>query len=226
MGTRNLIFSEGEFYHIYSRGIEKRKIFLSDKNYKRFVFLLYTANSTEPVHLSNYQGNSLMDIPRGEPIVDIGAWCLMPNHFHLILRERTENGISIFMKKLLTGYSMYFNVKEQRKGKLFEGKFHARHLDYDQYLKYQFTYVHLNPISLVDSGWRRKKIINKNKAKNFLNNYEYSSYLDYSGVERPEKIILNNDVFPEYFETTHDFNEMVEEWINFKNTEDNIKEIP
>lgn len=219
MGTRNLIFSENEFYHIYSRGIEKRKIFLIDKNYKRFVYLLYTANSTEPVHLSNYQGISLMDIPRGETIVDIGAWCLMPNHFHLILKEKVENGVSIFMKKLLTGYSMYFNVKEQRKGKLFEGKFQAKHLDYDQYLKYEFTYVHLNPISLVDGGWKEKYIEDKKETKNFLNNYEYSSYLDYLGIKRPESKILNKEAFPEYFETVTDFDEMVDEWMNFKNSE-------
>ncbi len=216
MGTRNIIFSEGEFYHIYSRGIEKRKIFLSDKDYKRFVYLLYTANSTEPVHLSNYQGISLIDIPKGEPIVDIIAWCTMPNHFHLILKERTENGISIFMKKLLTGYSMYFNVKEERKGKLFEGKFQAKHLDYDQYLKYEFTYVHLNPISLVDSGWKQKDIEDERKCKDFLDHYKYSSYLDYSGVDRPEGKILNREAFPEYFETATDFKEMVEEWIDFK----------
>ena len=217
MGTRNLVFSEGEFYHIYSRGIEKRKIFLSKKNYKRFVYLLYTANSTEPVHLSNYQGISLMDIPRGETIVDIGAWCLMPNHFHLILKEKIENGISIFMKKLLTGYSMYFNVKEQRKGKLFEGKFQAKHLDYDQYLKYEFTYVHLNPISLIEEGWKDKYIGDKKKARDFLDSYEYSSYPDYSGVDRPERKILEKNTFPEYFETRADFQEMVDEWINFKN---------
>lgn len=160
-----------------------------------------------------------MDIPRGETIVDIGAWCLMPNHFHLILKEKVENGISMFMKKLLTGYSMYFNVKEQRKGKLFEGKFQAKHLDYDQYLKYEFTYVHLNPISLVDSGWKEKYIEDNKRAKNFLDNYEYSSYLDYKGIERPEGEILNKESFPEYFETAADFEEMVDEWINFKNNE-------
>ncbi len=215
MGIRNIIFSEGEYYHIYSRGIEKRLIFLDKQDYKRFIYLLYTANSAEPVHLSNYQGISLIKIPRGETLVDIGAWCLMPNHFHLLLREKVEGGISTFLKKLLTGYSMYFNIKSQRRGKLFEGKFQARHLDYDQYLKYQFTYIHLNPISLVDEGWKKKKIQNKIKAKEFLNRYTYSSYLDYCGIDRPESMILNREEFPEYFETDIDFKEMVDEWINF-----------
>jgi putative transposase len=223
MGIRNFEFSENEFYHVYNRGTEKRKIFMGKGDYERFVYLLYTANSDTPVHLSNYQGYSLMEIPRGETIVDIGAWCLMPNHIHLLLREKQAGGISIFMKKLLTGYSMYFNTKNQRKGALFEGTYKAKHLDYDQYLKYEFTYVHLNPISIIDSGWKEKHIEDKKKAKEFLDIYKYSSYLDYSGGDRPEAKILNKEAFPEYFETSADFQEMVEEWVNF---DKNIKDTP
>ncbi len=216
MGIRNFIFSEEEYYHVYNRGTEKRQIFMEEQDYERFVYLLYTANSDTPVHLSNYQGYSLMEIPRGETIVDIGAWCLMPNHIHLLLKEKQEGGISIFMKKLLTGYSMYFNVKEKRRGKLFEGTFKAKHLDYDQYLKYQFTYIHLNPIGIIDNGWKEKHIEDKKKALNFLGRYEYSSYLDYCGVDRPEGKILNKEAFPEYFETATSFQEMVKEWVNFE----------
>ena len=215
MGIRNFDFSEGEFYHVYNRGTEKRQIFMEDADYQRFIFLLYTANSDTSVHLSNYQGYSLMEIPRGEAIVDIGAWCLMPNHIHLLIKEKQKGSISIFMKKLLTGYSMYFNVKEQRRGKLFEGTYKARHLDYDQYLKYGFAYVHLNPVSIIDDGWKKKQIKDKKKAKEFLDNYQYSSYLDYSGGDRPETKILNKEAFPEYFETAVDFQEMINEWLNF-----------
>lgn len=210
-----MVFSINEYYHVYSRGIEKRAIFLDKKDYERFVLLLLTANSDTPVHLSNYQGISLIDIPRGEVIVDVIAWCLMPNHFHLLLREKTENGISLFMKKLLTGYSMYFNTKMERKGKLFEGKFQAKHLDYDQYLKYQLAYIHLNPISIIDSGWKNKQLKDTEKAKDFLNDYKYSSYQDYCGFKRPESRILNIENSPKYFESIKDFSDMIEEWVNF-----------
>ena len=152
---------------------------------------------------------------RTDTLVDIGAWCLMPNHFHLLIREKTESGISTFMKKLLTSYSMYFNKKYHRTGSLFEGPFKAKHLDYDQYLKYQFTYIHLNPIGIVDSGWKEKRIEDKKKAKTFLDNYKYSSYSDYGGGKRLERNILNKEAFPEYFETVLDFKNMVSEWLNF-----------
>jgi len=87
MSARSVQFAEGEYYHIYSRGVEKRKIFLDDKDYKRFVTLLYSANSDTPVHLSNYQGKALLDIPRGDPLAALGAWCLMTNHFHLLCKN-------------------------------------------------------------------------------------------------------------------------------------------
>jgi REP element-mobilizing transposase RayT len=212
---RNLTLSVGEYYHVYRRGTEKRKIFIDKGDKERFVKLLYIANSTTSVHLSNFSGVSFEDIPKGDSIVDIGSWCMMSNHFHLLLKEKVDGGISTFMKKLLTGYSMYFNKKYFRKGVLFEGRFSAKHLDYDQYLKYQFAYIHLNPIAIVDSGWKKKEIVDVGKAKEFLSTYKYSSYLDYLGEERQEGKIINKKEFPDYFENTIDFSEMMNEWINF-----------
>ena len=217
---RNLTFSFEEYYHVYNRGTEKRIIFLDDYDYSRFTLLLYLCNSIDPVDLGDLlrQGLSLSEIfkeERTDTLVEIGAWCLMPNHFHILIKEKAENGISMFMKKLLTSYSMYFNKKYHRTGSLFQGPFKARHLDYDQYLKYQFTYIHLNPIGIIDNGWKDKNLEDKKKAKNFLDNYKYSSYLDYCGQDRSEGNILNKEAFPEYFKTVLDFKEMVEEWLNF-----------
>lgn len=213
---RNLVFAENEYYHVYNRGVEKRKIFLDQRDHKRFVWLLYVANSTTPVHLSNYQGVSLLDMPRGEQIVDIGAWVLMPNHFHLLLKEKQEGGISLFMKKLLTGYSMYFNIRQHRKGILFENTFNSKHLDTDNYLAYQYTYIHLNPIGIIDNGWKQKKIKNLQKALGFLNKYDFSSYKDYLGIKREENMIINPKAFPEYFKSATDFQKMIKEWMDFE----------
>ncbi len=218
--SRDLNFALGEFYHIYNRGTEKRVIFLDEYDYNRFMLLLYLCNSTDRVDLSDLlrQGLTLSEIfneDRTETLVNIGTWCLMPNHFHLLIKEQKENGIPIFMQKLLTSYSMYFNCKYHRRGSLFEGPFKARHLDYDQYLKYQFTYIHLNPISIIENGWKEKKIENKRKAKNFLKDYKYSSYFDYFGIKRPEGNIIVKEAFPDYFETAPDFEAMIDEWINF-----------
>ena len=184
-------------------------------DHERFVSLLYSANSDTSIYLSDYQGKALSEIPRGKQLVAIGAWCLMPNHFHILIKEVSENGISTFMQKLLSGYSTYFNKKHYRKGTLFESKFQAKHLDNDQYLKYQYTYIHLNPIGIIDNGWKKKEITDKEKAKKFLKEYKYSSYKDYMGEEREENAILNKEEFPEYFSTSNDFEAMIEEWINF-----------
>jgi hypothetical protein len=97
-------------------------------------------------------------------------------------------------------------------------------LDTDRYLKYQYTYIHLNPIGIIDKGWKKKQITNKEKAKKFLKEYKYSSYKDYIGEEREEGAILNKEEFPEYFSTATDFEAMIEEWINFDEGEIEIEQ--
>ena len=223
--SRTLEISVGEYYHIYNRGTDKRKIFLDKGDHQRFLKLLYVANSSTSVHLSNYQGSTLIEIPKGDSITNIGAWCLMPNHFHLLVKETQDNGTSEFMQKLLTGYSMYFNKRYHRKGTLFEGNFKAKHLDTDEYLKYQYAYIHLNPIGIINAGWKEKRIKDKVAARQFLSSYAYSSLQDYSGKERDEKAIIEPESFPDYFSLFTDFGDMIEEWMSFNDAE-NIKAQP
>src|SRR3989338_5254383 len=126
--SRSFSFEVGEYYHCYSRGTEKRNIFLNKKDYERFIALLFACNSITTIHLSDYQKKTfgeIFDIVRGDSLVDIGAYCLMSNHFHLLLHEKEEGGISIFMQKLITAYTMYFNKKYERTGALFAGRFKA-----------------------------------------------------------------------------------------------------
>ena len=215
---RNFDFSIGEFYHVYNRGVERRTIFMDKDDYERFVGLLYLANATNVLHSSDCQGRSLEErfkLQRESTLVDVGAWCLMPNHFHLLLKEKVVGGISTFMRKLLTGYSMYFNTKYHRTGILFQGRFLAKHLNTDEYLKYQYAYIHLNPIGIIDSGWKKKQLTDKNRAEIFLKEYKYSSYLEYVGGDRVEVDIINKSSFPEYFSSTFDFESMIGEWVNF-----------
>ena len=215
---RNIDFSVDEFYHLYNRGTDKRAIFLDEKDYNRFMTLLFTANSSNAIHLSNYDWKdfkSLFQLKRKETLVDIGSYCLMPNHFHLLVHEKVENGITNFTQKLLTAYSMYFNKKYSRTGSLFEGRFKARHADDDQYLKYLFSYIHLNPIKLIDSQWKENGISSRERAEKYLTQYPYSSYKDYMGDDRVEKSILMKDSFPEYFKSAADFHLIMKEFLNF-----------
>ncbi|MEI7810641.1 MAG: transposase [bacterium] len=214
--SRSIIFAPDEFYHCYDRGTEKRKIFLNKIDYERFLALLFVCNSTERIHLSDYKGRSfdeLFVIDRKGSLVDIGVYCLMPNHFHLLLHEKVDNGISLFMQKLSTAYTMYFNKKYERTGSLFESRFKAEHADDDKYLKYLFSYIHLNPVKLIQKDWKEKGIKNKKEAVTFLQNYKYSSYVDYLNFNRPQSVILNKSAFPEYFNTKDKFEEEIFDWL-------------
>jgi len=214
--SRNVIFSPQEYYHCYDRGTEKRKIFLDKKDHERFTHLLFVCNSKNKIHLSDYKGrsfNDIFDIDRNETLVDIGAYCLMPNHFHLLLKEKEDKNISLFMQKLMTAYTMYFNKKYNRTGSLFESRFRAQHLDKDRYLKYMFSYINLNPMKIINSKWKEEGIKNKSQAKKFLHEYKYSSYSDYMGEKRTQEIILNRKSFPDYFPNKKDFEKELFEWI-------------
>lgn len=212
---RNHVFSIGEYYHLYSRGVDKRSIFIDDHDKNRFVKTLFVSNGRTPFVFREIGDKNLSDIKMGEKIVAIGSYCLMPNHFHIVVKEITEDGISEFMKKLLTGYSMYFNKRHNRTGRLFEGVFKAEHVDSDEYLKYIFSYIHLNPVKLVQSDWKEIGIKNKKLAKQYLNSYRYSSYLDYLGQNREEKLILAKDAFPEYFTDVEEMENEVGDWLDF-----------
>lgn len=220
-------FVPENYYHIYNRGVDKRTIFKSEHDYRRFIMLLYVANSEEPIrldnliNLSNKTYEEVLSIKRGNPLVSIGSWCLMTNHFHILLREEVEGGISKFMKKLGTGYSMYFNIKYQRKGSLFGGPFKSQHISEDLHLKHLFGYIHLNPLDIKFSGWG--ELIAKKYTKewkDFLKSYEYSSYSDLVGFERPEGGILDTKVFPDYFSEDDSFEDFMDSYLSYSPSKD------
>ncbi len=217
---RNFSFSINEYYHIYNRGTDKRIIFLEPYDYSRFIILLHLCNSRIPVDIEKFlrEGRSfpeLINIVIDDRLVHIGAYVLMPNHFHILVKEINENGISLFMKKLSTAYSMYFNKKYERSGNLFQGIFKAKHAEKDEYLKYLFAYIHLNPVKLIDPYWKENKIKDKNKAEEYLLDYKHSSYLDYLNLERNENKILNISSFPEYF-LDKNFGDFINDWLSYQ----------
>jgi putative transposase len=218
---RKFSFCENEYYHVYSRGIERRQIFMDNNDKERFLRSLFLSNSEKPFVTREVAGIPLKNIPRGNTRTAIGAFCLMPNHIHLLLRETDENGkgISSFMEKILTGYSMYFNKKNKRTGRLFEGTFRAEHVDNDNYLKYLFAYIHLNPVKLIEPEWKEKGIADQKATEEYLKKYRYSSFEDYTGVEREEGLILDKEGFQEYFESAHEFKDFITDWLTYQNDE-------
>lgn len=213
-------FAPGEFYHVYNRGTEKRNIFLNKSDYLRFLLLLYHCNSNKSAVLRLENKNFDLD-PKRETMVDICAYCLMPNHFHLLIREKIEGGISRFIQKLSTGYTMYFNKRHEHNGVLFQGKFKSIYANDDEYLKYVFSYIHLNPVKLIDPNWKENGIADHDRAKACLENYTHSSYPDYLGVNRKESVIITKDAMPSYFLSIADYKKTVNDWLNFK-SDDNL----
>lgn len=208
----------GKFYHIYNRGVEKRDVFLNTTDKQRFLTLLYLCNGTHPVNLK-LQGLTLEEArnnERGDQITGICGYCLMPNHFHILLNEKQVGGISIFMQKLTTAYTMYFNKKNDRVGALFQGTFKLKHADNDEYLKYLISYIHLNPIKLINPHWKEDGIQDLAKTKQFLESYQYSSYHDFLGNPRIEKMILTPNLLPEYFNSSYGFEATTNDWLTFK----------
>lgn len=196
MALRPVPFAPDEWYHCYSRGVEKRKIFLDANDYNRFLHLLYLGNSAPAIHRSNLRGSSpavILNAERGSPLVAIGAYCLMPNHFHLLLKEIVEGGISTFMQKIGTAYSMYFNIRHEHVGGLFAKPFKSKHIANDRYLRRVAQYIHLNPAELFDAGWKHGRVKNMRALEKKLMHYHYCSLPDYYGVKRIERIILDKD---------------------------------
>lgn len=169
--------------------------------------LLYLCNGSLPIVYREVKKLPLLSIDRGKPQVAIGAYCLMPNHFHILVKGTKEGGITKFMSKLLTAYSSYFNKKYERTGALFGSEFKSAHIDTDEYLKYIFSYIHLNPV--------KKLTQDTDEAIKYLDKYEYSSYPDYVGVDREESCLINKLAFPDYFLKAEDLKKDHVEWLSY-----------
>lgn len=151
--SSNFSFTTGEYYHIYNRGVDKRDVFIDDSDYFRFLKSLKEFNQLDPVvslyindRINPDVGVSPLQNESEEKLVEIMAFNLIPNHFHLILKQFRDGGISEFMKRIGGGYTSYFNFKNERSGALFQGKFKAAHIDSSEKLIYLSAYVNGNHI--------------------------------------------------------------------------------
>ncbi len=217
MATRTVSLAPEAFFHVYNRGVDKRTIFADAADYKRFIELLYVANSTAPIDMRSLRERhtSVFDFERVNTLVSIGAYCLMPNHFHILITSQIDGGISSFLSKVSTGYSMYFNKRYERTGALFQGKFKSQYADSDEYLKYLYSYIHLNPVKLIDPNWKEEGSRDAARSYDFAASYQYSSLPDYLGRVRPESKILDTKPFPDYFATGASHHAELFDWLQY-----------
>jgi putative transposase len=169
-------FEQGEFYHVYNRGAENRPLFLDVRDWTRFQILLRASNSLRAIKIDRLDPDPYA-VQYGERIVDVIAYAQMPNHFHIVMGERSPGGISKFMSKLLTSYSMYFNKKYERSGPLMCRPFRSSHIANDDYFRWVLSYVHLNHLPVPTARL-------------------FSSYPDYYEGERKETAILSREASP------------------------------
>jgi putative transposase len=224
---RKVIFAPGEWYHCYNRGVDKRILFKSSTDYKRFVMLLYASNGSQPVLLNDFGKTSggpsfgvVIEKNRGEPLVNIGAYALMPNHYHLLLKERAEGGITTFMRKLGTGYAMSFNLKYHRVGTLFSSRFQARHVGSDRYMRRLVNYIHANPAELYEPGFKEGVIKDKKGLEQKLLAYPYSSFPDYqASTDRLEATLLNRETLRDATDVDLSFSRLFQDALDFARTE-------
>lgn len=188
-----------DLYHTLNRGVDGRKIFLDDHDRARFVHNLFEFNDTQPaltvrnVDLRSPHFERDRHIER-ELLVAIHGWTLMNNHYHLLLSELVEGGLTLFLRKLNIGYAKYFNEKYDRTGTLFQGRTKKILIERESHFLYILHYVHLNPLDYLESArnWRLRSkgsIRNVQEALAHLDAYRWSSYLDYKGIKNFPSIL-------------------------------------
>ena len=157
MGNRQQPFASGEYYHCYNRGTDKRTVFADAQDYAYFIKSILAYN-TESV-LGKIKRHDTQQ-PENDTPITILAYSLLPNHYHLLIRNNVDDGMSKFMQRVSGGYTMYFNNKHKRSGALFQGTFKSKHVVSDQGLRQLLAYVYLN-----------------NKIHNITDKLKYRSYL-------------------------------------------------
>jgi len=227
MPIRKVQLVNGEFYHIVKRGVDKRKIFLDDEDRLRFINSLLVFNDELPSpwisrffwknqEMPNQRGpSSLISYRPKEPLVKIYAFVLMDNHFHLLLSQIVDGGITKYMRKI-GGYAYAFNKKYDRTGTLFEGRYKIKRIKSDSQLENNFVYIITNPVEILESGWKENKVNNPEEAISFLENkYRWTSYWDYLG-NRNFPTLTNRDFFNKLFGGKENIQKTINDWIFFK----------
>lgn len=243
MPHRKEQFIVGETYHIISRGIDDNLLFKDIDDYYRGIFSIYEFNNAKPVSIKHRReirsrfkkairdrvsdgldSVSLIEKDEREKMVEILAFCFMPNHIHLLLKQVQEHGITHFMGKFGAGYGGYFNRKNKRKGYVFQNRFKGVHITDDNQFKIVVPYIFTNPIALIYPGFKEKGIKDTDKVRDFLENYKWSSYLDCIGNKNFPSV-TDREFLLEVMDGENGCKGAVENWIQHKKEINQFPEI-
>jgi putative transposase len=218
---RKTLFAPDNYYHLFSRTILKDPVFADYNNSKKLRQCLLLSNSTKSSDIYDYLRSSpeanyqivLEKLKEGEKLVDILCYAIMPDHYHLLVKERLENGIIRFARSCNTSVSKYINIKNDRKGPLFEGRFQSKHVDSNEYLLHLSLYIHLNPLDFLDSrNWRNGNLKNWREKKNKLMNYSFTSIKNYLAEDFSDGVISGSEIVKEQFKNKNEYEDYLREW--------------
>lgn len=199
-----------QIYHVFNRGVAKLPIFTNRRDYNRFLETIYYYQFQGPKpQFSQLNRFKDFNFEKNKKIVEILCYCLMPNHYHLLIKQLQDNGISEFINKTSNSYTKYFNTKHNRIGPLLQGQFKAVRIEYDEQLMHVSRYIHLNPIA---------SFIVKD-----LKEYHWSSYLAYIGL-RIDKICTNEFILA-MFKTMQKYEQFVLNQVEYAQSIEKIKHL-
>lgn len=219
---RKYPFAVGTIHHIYNRGVAKCTICLDHADYWRFLQGLCLFNDTKSANrvlweIERNRGRLTLGVLKDyivnpanerERLVRIMAYCVMGNHYHLLVEEIREGGITQFMHKLGLGYARYFNDKHERVGSLFQDKFKNILVDDDRYLQYLLVYINvLNPVQYVEPNWKENGISDVEMILKYVKDYQWSTHQEYLG--RRNSIIIDKGVLGEMLPTPEAYLDLV-----------------
>ena len=240
MPKRNIFFETLRPYHIFSRAVDKKEIFGAEDDCLRFLFQTYAANigkigfnltkkqitDTANALLAGREFNDSNFIKGHPPLVYVLSFVLVVDHYHFLLVSETESGIPAYMQKLNNGFAKYFNLKNDRRGILFESRYKIVPVKSDFQLNAVLRYINIiNPLDVYQPGWRQRGLENREKALEFLNRYQFSSFPDLFGA-RKSAILAPARIIKEYLgegavENRVDNLRFVEDFLKEKSTVSN-----
>lgn len=214
-------FVPGEYYHIYNRTLFNIPIFKNNGDCERLMQAFLLANSTQASRafqfLRDNKNASIEDALKisrsGEKLVDVICYAIMPDHYHLLLREKLEQGTTSFVHRCNISIAKYINTKTDRRGPLFESLFKSKHVTTNDYLLHLSLYIHLNPLDfLAGKQWREHKIKSWNQIRNNLINYPYSSLKTFLDTNYEDKIISGTEIITIQFKNTKEYESFLRDW--------------